>query len=138
MMNGIRFYNVSSLRPSILRGGISNSITTKDTKLHEGNRFIDDRASARRNGTLRWKRRAAAYWLWSPHQLFQRSHISPVVTGFVNRGFGDEGGVRESRIVQQSTEWLAPNSSLPDVLMAVELRSASGFRVVAMPDGHVF
>lgn len=43
----------------------------------------------------------------------------------------------EARIVQQNTKWFHADSSLPDVLMAVEFRSASGFSVVAMDDFHI-
>src|SRR5689334_23036622 len=41
------------------------------------------------------------------------------------------------RIVHQPTEWLETDTSLPDVLMTIELRSACGFGVVTVPDVDV-
>jgi hypothetical protein len=38
----------------------------------------------------------------------------------------------EAQVVQQNPKWFGADRSLPDVLMAVKLRSASGFGVVAV------
>ena len=42
--------------------------------------------------------------------------------------------MREPFVVEQTAERLEPDTSLPDVLMAVEFRTARGFSVVAMPE----
>src|SRR5260370_11678679 len=42
-----------------------------------------------------------------------------------------------ARIIQQPAKWLEADLPLADVLMAIELRSARGFGVVAVPDGDV-
>ena len=45
--------------------------------------------------------------------------------------------MREPFVIEQTAEGFQADASLPDVLMAVELRSARGFCVVAMPDVNV-
>ena len=46
--------------------------------------------------------------------------------------------MRGARIVQQAAEEFEADGSLPDVLVTIELGTASGLGVVAMPDGNVF
>ncbi len=70
-------------------------------------------------------------------QLLQRIHIGQIVQRFVDRGLGNEGCVRHSRIVQQSAKRLQADASLTDVLMAVELRPTFGLGVVAVPDVNI-
>ncbi len=43
----------------------------------------------------------------------------------------------QAQIVEQDAEGLKTNGSLADVLMAIELRSASGFGVVAVDHSNV-
>ena len=43
----------------------------------------------------------------------------------------------ESQIVQQNAKWFDANRSLPDVLMAVELRSSRRLGIVAMNNLHI-
>jgi hypothetical protein len=63
----------------------------------------------------------AAHRLASLHQLLQRRNVSPVISRLVNRRLRDESSVGEPRVIQQSTERIATNSALPDMLMAVKL-----------------
>jgi hypothetical protein len=72
-----------------------------------------------------------------PHHFLQRIHIRQIVQRLVNRRLGNEGRMRQPRIVQQSPKCLQPDASLPDVLMPVQLRSARGLGVVAMPDVNI-
>src|ERR1700746_1345798 len=63
----------------------------------------------------------------SGYQPLQGCNIPAVVSGFVNGGFSNEGSMGEAEIVEQNAKGPLANSSLPDVLMAVELRSPSSF-----------
>ncbi len=45
--------------------------------------------------------------------------------------------MRQPRIIQQAAKRLQPDASLPDVLMPVELRSARGLGIIAMPDVNI-
>src|SRR5437016_6049490 len=68
----------------------------------------------------------------SAYQRFQCSHISASIAGLINWRLSDKRSVFESRIVQQAPEWLRPDCSLPDVLVAVELRSARCLGIVTV------
>jgi len=70
-------------------------------------------------------------------QALQRIDVHQVVERLVDRRLGDEGSVNESWIVEQAAEWFKADASLPDVLVAVELRSAGGLGIVAMEDVDV-
>ena len=54
-------------------------------------------------------------------EAFQHTDIALFVTGFVYRSFGDEGGVTKAGVVKQAPERLNAHSSLPYVLVPVEL-----------------
>ena len=71
------------------------------------------------------------------HEIFECFDVSAVVTGTIDRRFGNEGRVRQSQIVEQDPESFFADRSLPDLLVTVELRSARSFRIVAMPYLHV-
>src|SRR5271167_2185615 len=79
----------------------------------------------------------SAIWLCRFHQSFQGLHILQVVQRLVDGRFGYEGRVRGTRVIQQTPEWLQPDGSLPDVLMAVELRATRCLGIVAVPDKYV-
>src|SRR5690348_15579420 len=71
------------------------------------------------------------------NERFQGVDIAPVVAGLVDRRFRDEGGVGQAGIVQQPPKRLKPDSSLPDMLVAIQARAASRLGVVAVPDAHL-
>ena len=67
-------------------------------------------------------------------QGLQRFHISQVVSGIINRRLSNKRARCKPRIVQQPPEWLQPNGSLPDVLVAVQMGAARRLGVVAVPE----
>lgn len=67
------------------------------------------------------------------HKSLERLDVSAIVAGFVDRRFGDEGGMGQAQIIQQDAEGLAADHSLADMLVAVQLRTTSGLGIVAMP-----
>ena len=82
--------------------------------------------------------RTMVHYAISIHQPLQRAHIALLVAGLVDRSFGDEGAVVETRIVEQPAERIESHGSLPDVLVAIELGTARGFGIVAVPDTDSF
>jgi hypothetical protein len=52
---------------------------------------------------------------------FQRVHVRQVIERLVDGSFGDECRVRGARVVHQAAERLQPDTSLPDLLVTVEL-----------------
>src|SRR5579872_2992800 len=62
--------------------------------------------------------------------------VSPIIPRLVNRRLGDERSMRQTQIVQQHTESLLPDGSLPDVLVPIQLRSPSSLGVIAVPHLH--
>src|SRR5271157_2034507 len=74
---------------------------------------------------------------WSGHKLLEHIDVPTVVSRLVNGGFGDEGSMREAQIIEQNPESPFADGSFADVLVAVELRSASGLGVVTVDDSHV-
>jgi hypothetical protein len=65
-------------------------------------------------------------------QLLEGFDVSAIVARLVDGSFGDEGRVGEAEIVEQDAEGFDADSSLPDLLVAVEFRSAGGFGIVAV------
>ncbi len=55
------------------------------------------------------------------YKTFQRLYIAQLVAWLVYRGLGDEGGVGEALVIEQTAEWLGADGALPDVLVAIEL-----------------
>ena len=43
----------------------------------------------------------------------------------------------QAGILQEPTEWLGANASLPYVLMPIQLRSSRSFRVIAVPHRNI-
>src|SRR6185437_12476264 len=80
--------------------------------------------------------RSIRYSLASLHEALERAYVARLVATVIHRGFSDEGGVRETRILEQPPKRLLPDGSLPDVLVPVELRPARRLRVVAVPHAH--
>ena len=72
------------------------------------------------------------------HQAQQHLHITLLVAGLFDRGFGDEGGVDEAGVVEQAAEGFEAHGSLADVFMAVEFGAARGLGVVHVPDADSF
>ena len=68
-----------------------------------------------------WQHEEESRLLCRFDQRFQRFHISAIVAGAVDGRFGDEGGVRRPRIVQQPAKRRAADLSFSHVLVAVEL-----------------
>src|ERR1700722_1895945 len=71
------------------------------------------------------------------HQPLQCIHVSAIVSRLVNRRLGNEGSMGQPEIVQQNAEWFFSNGSLPDMLMAVKLRSTRGLGVVAVDNANI-
>src|SRR5579864_7634069 len=74
--------------------------------------------------------------LFRSDQLFQSIHVPAIVAGLIDRRFGDKGGARQTRVVEQPAERLLADGALADVLMTIQLRSAGHFGIVAMPNLH--
>jgi len=68
-----------------------------------------------------------------PHQPLKGVHVLEIIQWCVDWRLGNERCVGQSRIIQQTFEWSKTDTSLPDVLVSVELRAAGGFGIIAMP-----
>ena len=68
------------------------------------------------------------------HKSFQSIDISAIVSRLLDRRLGNERRMRQAKIVEQHSESLFADRSLPDLLMPVEFRSARSFRVITVPD----
>ena len=66
-----------------------------------------------------------------------RFEIAAVVAGLVDGGFGDESSVGEAGIVEETAEGREAEGALADVLMAIEMGTAGGLRVVHVPDADI-
>src|SRR5262249_54891985 len=94
------------------------------------------------NGIRFYKRRCALPHLASRgcgrlfKESLQGSDIPAIVSRSVHRRLRDEGNMLKSRVIQQAAEWLRPDSSLANMLVAVKLRSSPGLGVVAVENGH--
>ncbi len=59
--------------------------------------------------------------LWEPlGQPFQRTQIAPLVAVVVYGSLSDKGAVCKPRVIQQPPKGILTDSSLPDVLVAIE------------------
>ena len=71
------------------------------------------------------------------HEGFEGVYVGEVVERLVDGGFGEKGGVRGARVIQEAAKRLQADASPANVLVTVETGGALGFGVVAMPDGNV-